>query len=146
MKADDKSHLSTSNYVCLFECLFVFNFKNNLQLTFLVLPSSTLRYFPCQVKYLYSLNVFYCRHFLPISFQFSWFLHLSQAHSVMLTYTSWVCWDRKQSTGLGCLPNPSTAKNRTVISMGIVFPELVSQQSSIYSLNVKPQGAGYLII
>lgn len=84
MKADDKSHLSTSNYVCLFECLFVFNFKNNLQLTFLVLPSSTLRYFPCQVKYLYSLtlNVFYCRHFLPISFQFSWFLHLSQAHSV----------------------------------------------------------------
>lgn len=135
MKADDKSHLSTSNYANFFECLF-FLFQKHEKTIFnspsLFCPIAHLRYFSCQVKYSYSLklNVFYCRHFLPISFQFHDFFTFHKLTLFMLTYTTWVCWDRKQSTGLGCLPNASnisTAKNRTVISTGIVFPELVSQ-------------------
>lgn len=127
--------LSTSNYANFFECIFCFNFKktweHNLQLTFLVLPNSTSQIFFLIGKILI-LSYFKCFlfYFLLFNFSFHDFFTFHKFTLFMLTYTTWVYQDRKQSTGLGCLPHPtniSTAKNRTVVSMDIVFPELVSQ-------------------
>lgn len=88
-KADDKSHLSTSNCAKFFERLIVFNFKNHEKRIFslpsLFCPVAHLIFFLSgkifTLSYLIFFFFFNCRHFLPISLQFSFF-HLSQAHFV----------------------------------------------------------------
>lgn len=138
MKADGKSHLSMSNYVNFFERQnFLFQKENTrkqfLQLTFLSLPSQNISFFSSQVEYSHSptLNVFTADgfFFFPCHFMFNDFFPIHKLTLFMLIYTTWVHWVRKQSTGLGCLPNASnisTTKNKTVISAGIIFPELVT--------------------
>lgn len=138
MKVDDKSHLSMSNCMNFFECQNLLFQKENtrkqfLQLTFLSLPDqNTSIFFSSGKIFTHShIKCFHCRHnfFFPCHFTFHDFFSIHKLTLFMLIYTSWVCWDRKQSPGLGCLPNArniSTAKNKTVISAGITFPELVS--------------------